>query len=175
MLRIRPYKPNDAIHLLDWLTDEKTVTFWKADRFVWPLTREQLDAYYRDFEVDPQAAAFMALDEKGEPAGHFSLRRIDWKENRAHMGFIVVNPNSRGKGYGRQMVHQALLYAFTVLGLQAVTLGVYDCNEPAKRCYAAEGFVRIERPGFEARMDSFHGESWEYYYLEAKASGTEKQ
>ena len=45
--------------------------------------------------------------------------------------------------------------------------GVYDCNEPAKRCSAAEGFRRIERPGFEAKTDRFHGEDWEYYYLEA--------
>lgn len=169
MLRIRPYKPTDADTLLSWLQDEKTVTFWKADRFSWPLTKEQLQQYNKDFEADPQAVAFTALDEMGEIAGHFSLRRIDWKENRAHMGFIVVNPDSRGKGYGRQMVHQALEYAFHILGLKAVTLGVYDCNEPAKRCYAAEGFKRVERPGLEARVDFFHGEAWEYYYLEACA------
>ena len=167
MLRIRPYKPADAEYLLKWLTDETTVTFWKADRFTWPLTKEQLDTYYNDFENDLNAAAFTALDEAGCVASHFSRREICWEENRAHMGFIVVNPDSRGKGYGRQMVHAALAYAFDSLGLKAVTLGVYDCNEPAKRCYAAEGFRRIERPGFEAKTDLFHGEDWEYYYLEA--------
>ncbi len=168
MLRIRPYKPSDARYLLQWLTDETTVTFWKADRFSWPLTEEQLEKYYRDFEADSNACAFTALDENGEIAGHFSLRRIDWKENRAHMGFIIVNPDARGKGYGRRMVHQALKYAFEVLGLCYITLGVYDCNEPAKRCYAAEGFEKINRPGFEPKTDSFHGDAWEYYYLEAK-------
>lgn len=169
MLRIRPYKPADAGFLLSWLTEERTVAFWKADRFTWPLTLEQLNRYDEDFTADPKAAAFMVLDEAGAAVGHFSLRNINWQENRAHMGFIVVNPDCRGKGYGRKLVHQALVYAFQVLGLRAVTLGVYDCNEPARRCYAAEGFRPIERSGWEAKTEWFHGEKWNYAYLEATA------
>ena len=38
MLRLRPYKPADAGYLMKWLEDERTVEFWKADRFCWPLT-----------------------------------------------------------------------------------------------------------------------------------------
>lgn len=165
MLRLRPYKPADAGCLMMWLEDERTVEFWKADRFTWPLTARQLSAYYDDFAADLSAAAFTALDEKGEPAGHFSFRRIDWTENRAHMGFIVVNPDSRGKGLGRQMIRLALQYARQILGLDFVTLGVYDCNGTARRCYEAEGFVRAERLG-EKQAD-FHGEIWRYYYMEA--------
>ena len=41
MLRLRPYKPADAGYLMKWLEDERTVEFWKADRFCWPLTAEQ--------------------------------------------------------------------------------------------------------------------------------------
>ena len=33
MLRLRPYKPADAGYLMKWLEDERTVEFWKADRF----------------------------------------------------------------------------------------------------------------------------------------------
>lgn len=171
MLRIRPYKPADAEYVLHWLTDERTVAFWKADRFSWPLTKEQLDAYNKDFTEDPYSAAFTVLDEEGDVIGHFSLRKINWKENRAHMGFLVVNPECRGKGYGRQMVHQALLYAFQVLGLKRVTLGVYECNEPARRCYEAEGFRRLNDSGDEAKTEVFHGEVWKYVYLEAQAEG----
>ncbi len=165
MLRIRPYKPADASCLLRWLTDERTVAFWKADRFQWPLTMEQLKTYGREFAADPAAAAFTALDGDGSPVGHFSLRNIDWKENRAHMGFIVVDPLSRGKGYGRQMVRQALVYARRILGLNFVTLGGFDCNEPARRCYEAEGFKRASRLG-ETKV-CFQGETWKYYYMEA--------
>lgn len=169
MLRIRPYKPQDSIFLLKWLTDETDVTFWKADRFVWPLTEGQLEKYYNDFEAASDAFAFTVLDDAGEVTGHFSIRNVNWEENRGHLGFIVVNPEARGKGYGRSMVELALEYAFKILGLQAVTLGVYDHNEPAKRCYASLGFQRVDRSGFEARWDEFHGRKWEYYYLEARS------
>ena len=165
MLRLRPYKPSDAGHLMRWLLDERTVELWRADRFSWPLTEEQLTAYYDDFTADTAAAAFTALDGEGKPAGHFSFRNIDWEENRAHMGFIIVDPESRGKGYGRQMVHLALQYARLCLGLDFVTLGIYDCNEPARRCYEPEGFVRAERLG--NRQTVLRGEEGNYYYMEA--------
>lgn len=168
ILRLRPYKSSDADFLLSWLSDERTVALWKADRFFWPLTKEQLAAYGRDFEADCHAAAFTALSETGKPVGHFSFRRLDWQKNRGHMGFIVVDPAARGKGYGRQMVHQALQYAFGILGLEAVTLGVYDCNQAASRCYEAEGFRRIDREGFEESQVSFGEETWVYYYMEAR-------
>ena len=62
MLRLRPYKPADAGYLMKWLEDERTVEFWKADRFCWPLTAEQLADYCEDFTADPAAAAFTALE-----------------------------------------------------------------------------------------------------------------
>ena len=73
MLRLRPYKPADAGYLMKWLEDERTVEFWKADRFCWPLTAEQLADYCEDFTADPAAAAFTPLDGAGNPAGHFSF------------------------------------------------------------------------------------------------------
>ena len=67
MIRLRPCKPADGSYLLKWLADERTVEFWRADRFTWPLTQGQLDTYFRDFEADPHAMAFTALDARGHP------------------------------------------------------------------------------------------------------------
>ena len=163
MLRLRPYKPSDADFLLNWLADEKTVEFWRADRFVWPLSREQLRTYYHDFEADSCCAAFTALEEDGTPVGHFSIRAISWEENRGHMGFVIVDPTCRGKGYGRQLVRLACHAASELLGLTRLRIGVFTCNEPALRCYQAEGFKASARPGFQSE---FHGEQWNYRYLE---------
>ncbi len=143
MLRLRPCKLADGRFLLTWLADERTVEFWRADRFTWPLTQGQLDTYFRDFEADQNAMALTALDARGHPCGHFSFRNISWEENRAHMGFIVVDPAARGMGYGR-------------------------------RCYEAEGFVRIDRGGFKARRESHADGEWEYFYMEAKAGQLEQ-
>ena len=168
MIRIRPYKRCDQAALLSWLKEERTVALWKADRFSWPLTEAQLEAYGRDFSREADKAAFTALNEAGVPVGHFSFRRIDWEMGTAHLGFIVTDPAVRGTGCGRQMVRLALACAFDLLGLSRVTLGVYDCNQAARRCYEAEGFVPADRPGFET---VFHGETWRYFYLQADRPG----
>lgn len=162
-VRIRPYKPSDAMYLLNWLADERTVAFWKADRFSWPLTTEQLDKYQADFEADTQSCIFTALDGEGNVAGHFSFRNIDYHKNTAHLGHIVTDPAARGKGLGRQMVAAALAYAKTMLGVEKVTLGVYEQNLPAISCYEALGFTPAKR---ESELMNFHGESWRYFYME---------
>ena len=48
MIRLRPYKPSDAWELLKWWdgrTEEEFVK-WSAGAFTYPLTIEQLDAYF---------------------------------------------------------------------------------------------------------------------------------
>lgn len=167
-MRIRPYKPSDAPCLMSWLSEERTVAYWRADRFVWPVTKEQLQDYYKDFTLDPDACLFTALDEEGILCGHFSFRKINYRERKAHLGFIVTNPDCRGKGYGRQMVSLALAYAKSMLGVETVTLGVYDRNLPARHCYEALGFCRAE--GMQHTTD-FHGEQWTYFYMQADLSG----
>lgn len=159
MLRLRPYKPGDAKYLTEWLRDERTVRLWQADRFSYPLTGEQMERYWDDFLNDERAFIFLAVDEKGNPAGHFSFRGIDYEKNSAHLGFIVVNPLLRGKGYGREMVLLALRYAFDILRIGRVTLGVFTVNEPAYRCYRLIGF---EDTKIHRAHDLFQGERWDY-------------
>ena len=164
MLRLRPYKPSDAGHLMDWLKDERTVRLWRADRFSYPLTGEQLDQYWEDFLSDENAWIFTAVDGSGKPCGHFSFRRVDYHKNSAHMGFIVVDPMERGKGYGREMVTLALRYAFSLLRVERVTLGVFTVNEAAHRCYLSVGFQDEE---LHRDYDSFDGEAWDYQDMAA--------
>lgn len=154
----------DASVLLSWLSDERTVALWKADRFSWPLDQRQLETYLQEFTENMGQEAFMAVTGDGRSVGHFSFREIEEERKTAHLGFIVVNPACRGLGYGRSMVKLALEWAFCQKKLDSVWLGVYDCNQAARHCYEALGFTVCSRPGF---TEEFHGEIWEYSYLEA--------
>ena len=80
------------------------------------------------------------------------------------MGFIVVDPMERGKGYGREMVTLALRYAFSLLRVERVTLGVFTVNEAAHRCYLSVGFQDEE---LHRDYDSFDGEAWDYQDMAA--------
>lgn len=161
-MELRNYTEADARYLLDWLKEERTVELWKSDRFIWPVTAEQLEKYYTEFSGNHHGRIVTMVDEHGIPVGHFSFREIDHEKRCAYMGFIVIDPAAKGKGYGKQMVSLALLYAFDTLQVDTVTLGVYDCNIAARRCYEAVGFREIDR---NHKVTDFHGERWEYFYM----------
>lgn len=157
MIRLRPYKSGDARFLLNWFADERTFRMWCADRFDYPLTAEQLETYRRQYENDPNGWSFTALEESGAPVGHLMMRLADYENGSVHIGFVAVAPEMRGRGYGKEMVRQALRYAFEILGVRRATLGVFDCNPAAHACYLACGFrdEEVSEGAFP-----FHGEAW---------------
>ncbi|QEH70381.1 GNAT family protein [Cellulosilyticum sp. ST5] len=141
MLRLRPFKMRDAAYLVNWLKDERSFKMWSADKFDYPLSVEQLKNYKEMYEEDEFGWIFVALDDKGIPVGHFLMRMADYEKNSVHLGFIIVDPNIRGKGYGVEMVSLGVKYAFEILKVKRVTLGVFDVNPVAEACYKKVGFV----------------------------------
>jgi len=143
MIRLRPYKPGDAFPLVEWWSGASEEEFlkWSCEKFTYPLAIEELDGYFSDWCLRENTGWLMtALDEKGEPVGHFLLRLADYEEDSVRMGFIVVAPRVRGTGCGKEMMEKALLYAFEILGMKKVTLAVFENNPAAKKCYEAAGF-----------------------------------
>ena len=69
-------------------------------------------------------------------------RRGDASE--ARLGFVIVDDKKRGRGYGKQMVCLAVQYAFDVLNVQKVSLGVFENNIPAIGYYRACGFREVQ-------------------------------
>ncbi len=168
MMRLRPYKPSDAWHLLRWweAAPEGEFVKWSAGKFSYPLTIEQLDTYFSEWALKRDDGWLMtALDEKGESAGHFILRLVDYGAGTARIGFIVLRPELRGQGRGKELVCQALRYAFEILGLKRMSLGVFVNNEPAMACYEAAGFVRRE---YVPEYMNYNGEAYGVYEMEAE-------
>ena len=84
-----------------------------------------------------------AIDESG-PVGHLTLRFVGEKKTTLRFGFVIVDDTKRGMGYGQEMLRLALGYAFDMLKVERVTLGVFENNLPACRCYEAAGFKPVE-------------------------------
>ncbi|MBZ9608461.1 GNAT family N-acetyltransferase [Clostridium estertheticum] len=141
MIRLRPYKLRDSQYILNWFNDELTFAQWCADKFTYPLTKEQLNQYYHNYEKDDNAWIMSALNKEGTPVGHFLMRMADYQNESIHLGFIIVDSQIRGKGYGKEMVSLAIRYAFDILKVKRVTLGVFDNNLSAHYCYKATGIV----------------------------------
>jgi RimJ/RimL family protein N-acetyltransferase len=162
MLRLRPYKKSDAKYLLNWINDERLFSMWSANKFQYPLTEAQLEKFKEKIENDENGWITIAIDEKGTPVGHFLMISADYVKNSIHMGFIVVDPEIRGKGYGKEMVELATKYAFEILKFSRITLNVFDTNPSAHNCYKKVGFVD---ENYIEKNFPYKDELWGTYYM----------
>ena len=157
MLRLRPYNIKDAEAILSWTNDEKAFYKWTAGVLgTYPLSANQFNAV-------SDLMAFTAIDDN-EVIGFFTMRRPTESFDELRFGFVVVDSNRRGKGYGKKMLQLGLIYAKEVFGAQKVTLGVFKNNEPAYYCYKSVGFKDIELDEIEKYQ--VLGEEWDCLELE---------
>lgn len=147
MLRLRPYKPSDAGTILGWIKNEDTFRKWSTDRYDhYPITAEEMNHKY--FHCNGDCAEpdnfypMTAFDESGV-VGHLILRFMDAEKTVLRFGFVIVDDSRRGMGYGKQMLRLALRFAFDILKVQKVTIGVLENNPSAYRCYKAAGFKDV--------------------------------
>lgn len=158
MLRLRPYKSCDAKEIVSWIKDEVSFRKWCSDRLeTYPVTPEDLNEYYDRFKDADSFYEMTAFDEEGV-VGHLIMRFLDKEKTILRFGFVIVDDAKRGRGYGKEMLHLALIYAFDLLKVKKVTLGVFENNDPAYRCYRSVGFREVELP--EKRYVRILGEDW---------------
>ena len=99
---------------------------------------------------------FAAVDGEGEVTGFF-VYAFDGETREGLLKFVIVDPEKRGQGLGREMMLLAVRYAIEVGGARAVRLNVFSVNEPAKRCYERAGFVERRT---DADAFAFREERW---------------
>ncbi len=133
MIRIRPYKAADANTILSWCQDEKAFYQWTAGVLGnFPITQNE-------FSFVESLMAFTAFDETGI-VGFFTLRNPNKSLDEIRFGFVIVDPDRRGKGYGKAMLKLGLKFAFEIYGAKKASLGVFENNLSAYYCYKTVGF-----------------------------------
>ena len=94
----------------------------------------------------------------GRFAGMCNLYDVDMRNRHAELAIWIGPRNLRGLGYGSEAIHLLLPYAFEVVRLEKVYLGVYDFNEAGIRSYERIGF-RYE--GRLRHMIYYEGRYWD--------------
>ena len=169
MLRLRPYKHQDAEYIAKWIIDERQYFQWSADRMNdYPLTTEKLNAHYEECGKSDSFWTMTAIDEAGVPRGQMIMRFLDEEKNDLRFGFIIVDCAVRGKGYGKEMLRLAIRYAFDILQVKRVSLGVFANNPKAAYCYEAAGLKeKAENSRYNCKVMLSTGEEvWECIELE---------
>lgn len=168
MLRLRPYKTCDAEKIVTWFKDERSFRKWSSDRWeAFPITAEDMNKKYVDFNgdcIEPDNFYPMTAFDDSGIVGHLIMRFLDEKKTILRFGFVVLDDTKRGKGYGKEMIRLALKFAFEILRVEKVTIGVFDNNPAAYNCYRAVGFTEIgeDKNGIYKIM----GEDWKCIELE---------
>ena len=163
-LKLRPYQKNDAQYIVKWIKDETEFRKWCADRYDrYPITADDINNHYETAENESDFFEFTAFDESGI-VGHLIMRFTDEEKSILRFGFIIVDDAKRGQGYGKEMLKLSLKYAFDILNVEKVTLGVFENNESAYYCYKAAGFRDVELP--KPEYYPILGEQWKCLELE---------
>lgn len=164
MLRLRPYKKCDAKYIISWIKDETAFRKWCADRFeFFPISERDINAQYDAMDNTDTFFPMTAFDESGV-VGHLFLRFMDEEKRTLRFGYVVVADTKRGMGYGKEMLELASRYAFDILKVEKITLGVFENNPAALYCYKAAGFQEVASEGIQ--YYNMLGEKWKCIEME---------
>ena len=141
MIKLANFSEEDFPQLIEWISSPELCFQWSGLSFTYPLTNEQLAQYIEHAnELNAKKFVFKAIDRATEEVvGHISIA-ID-ANDCARIGKVFITPNTRGKGYGKQLMNGILAFIFDELQLHKASLGVFDFNETAYNCYINVGFV----------------------------------
>lgn len=146
-MKLRAYRKEDAAVICKWIRAEEELYRWSADRFnKFPLFENDIENNYLPQLEGGRFFPITAVDDNGIAVGHFIIRYPrDDDDSTVRFGFVIIDPGIRGKGYGKEMLRQGILYVMDNLKANRIDLGVFENNERAKKCYEAVGFREYNR------------------------------
>ncbi|UOR14026.1 GNAT family N-acetyltransferase [Halobacillus amylolyticus] len=164
MIELRYFTENDFPQLMDWIKSPEFLLQWGGPMFQYPLDYEQLQDYVTDSNTEHASQFIYCVINKRTDTivGHIALRNIDRTNKSARIGKVIVGDQTRGKGMGTTMMKEVLKIAFDELKLHKVSLGVFDFNEPAIRCYEKAGF---KKDGLLRDHRKMNNEYWSLYEM----------
>jgi RimJ/RimL family protein N-acetyltransferase len=146
MIRLDFFDRSDFKQLIEWSGDEAFLLQWAGPQFTYPLSEDQLENYLDGANdmSNSDKLIYKSIDVlTGTVVGHISLGGIDRENRSGRIGKVLVgSPSGRGKGIGQEMIKAILKIGFEELKLHRISLGVFDFNEAAIRCYEKTGFSR---------------------------------
>jgi len=114
--------------------------------FPGPFTLEEQERWYESVTTATTFRSFAIRDSATfAVVGSTSIQKIDWRNGTGVFGIMIGDPAARGRGLGTETTRLMLDYAFTVLGLHAVSLTVAEFNVAGLRAYERAGFREAGR------------------------------
>lgn len=159
MLKLELIEKEDLKKIVEWNFNKSAdyLLQWAGPLYSYPLTIEQVENYYLCEVKKDNSNIFVykiKLVSTGEIIGTIELREKD-KINKVGRvcRFLIGDENNRGKGIGAIVLKEAIRIGFEDMKFEKITLGVFDFNKNAIKCYESAGF-NVEKIIENARKSS---------------------
>lgn len=144
MIKLEYLEKEDLIKIVEWNTNksEDYLLQWAGPMYDYPLTIKQVEDYLLNNNSDIFVYKILSID-TDEFIGTIELREMDIGNKIGRVcRFLIGEDNFRGKGIGRQVLNEILRIGFKGLKFEKITLGVFDFDISAIKCYENAGFVK---------------------------------
>jgi RimJ/RimL family protein N-acetyltransferase len=138
-IRLRLLEGADLPLTLSWRNQENIRRwFFHSDR----ISPEQHQSWFMRYQDCDDDFVFVIEELPGSrPVGQVSLYHVDWAEQKAEFGRLMIGEASAaGKGLARVATRAALKIAFETFSLNEVYLEVFEENQRARSIYDRTGF-----------------------------------
>ncbi|MEW9097109.1 MAG: GNAT family protein [Clostridiaceae bacterium] len=168
MIRLEFLEEKDFEKIVEWNKESSSddLLIWAGPWYKHPLTVEQIKEYFSFDTNKKDSDKFIykiILNETNKMIGTIELGKIDNKNRSGRVGkFFICNEGVRGKGIGKVALKEVLKIGFDELRLHRISLGVFDFNESAIRCYEAVGF---KKEGLLREVRKSENGYWDLYEM----------
>ncbi|MBU2878659.1 GNAT family N-acetyltransferase [Aliiglaciecola sp. SL4] len=129
----------DIASLCGWFVSFDEIRDWGGPNISFPISSRSLIVETKL----AQGRSYKLIDTKNNM---LAFGQCYERLGRCHLARLVVNPQNRGCGVGKQLVKQLLTQAPEYLVTKGFSLFVWPHNKVAKKLYQSLGFRRVNYP-----------------------------
>jgi RimJ/RimL family protein N-acetyltransferase len=140
-LQVKKFREKDVRSVCSWIKSETVMVQWAGLIFSWPFTQKQFREHLRAARTGTPTLYPFGLYLGSILIGYCELSAYNRKSNSAQLSRVIVSPKYRNRGFAQIMIENVFAFGFQELELNRISLGVFDFNKPAIKCYKKLGFV----------------------------------
>ena len=139
MLRLSAPSNAHIDALMQWFPDAESIAVWSPSTS-FPFTDKM--RFIAESKLD-ELPSYMLIDDRDTPLafGQYYARL-----GCCHLGRLVVAPERRGEGLGKELIERLIAKGAAELGAARCSLFVLTRNTAARKLYARLGFVETAYP-----------------------------
>lgn len=174
MIKLHLLEIEDLNKIVKWNEGKSSdyLLQWAGPMFTWPLTIDQMKTYYLNEvkkEIPDIFVYKIVIGITKEIIGTIEIR-INDKENKIGRicRFLIGDESTRGRGIGTQVLKEAIRIGFEEYHFEKITLGVFDFNYGAIKCYENVGFIKDKLLENVRKSSTGYWNLWEMFISKSR-------